>query len=184
MKTKLISLVCASVMSLSMAYAANTNTQVTTATASAPVELLYTQMANSASVKLNQNQQSATLTLNNVNNKTTWFSDRPVRESGVVGTKHFVSQWQTGGSKSFQTDPPNANIVALRSSNAHLQANPKSLGSFELSNPTYNAKTKTLSYTIKSISGKLKNINHLNDVVLFIDSQIPMFGCTPSGKGC
>src|SRR5665213_1061906 len=103
MKAKIISLVCASFLTLSSAYATQMHLDRQAANKSAThADLLYTQMADSASLKLNPDHQSATLTLNQVDNKTTWFTDRPERQGGVINTAKFISEWQAGGTNSFQ----------------------------------------------------------------------------------
>lgn len=41
----------------------------------------------------------------------TWFTDRPVRDAGIMPLTDFVAQWSKGGTDGFKTDPPNVSIV-------------------------------------------------------------------------
>ncbi len=52
----------------------------------------------------------STLTLTGVDEKTGWFTDRPVREAGQVDTVGFVRAWGEGPD-SFAADPPNADFT-------------------------------------------------------------------------
>jgi hypothetical protein len=61
-----------------------------------------------------QNSKHATLAdgllrLSDVNPSTLYFSDRPERIVGHVGTKRFVDHWASGAN-SFEADPPNATL--------------------------------------------------------------------------
>ncbi len=57
----------------------------------------------------NQSGQHATLQLDGVDPSTIWFTDRPVRDSGVIATSQFAKEWEDG--QTFQQDPPNAALV-------------------------------------------------------------------------
>ena len=54
----------------------------------------------------------ATLTLQEVTPSTLYFSDRPQRIVGHMGTADFVELWGEGGN-SFEEDPPNAVLAFL-----------------------------------------------------------------------
>lgn len=52
---------------------------------------------------------SATLVMLDVDDHAIWFTDRPVRDSGVQPTAELAANWDPG--QSFATDPPNAALV-------------------------------------------------------------------------
>ena len=72
----------------------------------AAASLLFTQYADSAKVERIRGKRWKVI-LNDVDPKTLWFTDRPVREAGRMGTASFVRQWTSYG---FTALPPNAVI--------------------------------------------------------------------------
>jgi hypothetical protein len=101
------------------------------------VELLFVQNATSGSF------DGKTLTLRGVG-PTLFFSDRPERITGQVGTSDFVGHW-TKGADNFAASPPNATLSVFGA---------KEVGSsvVVLTNPKLDR--NTLSYTVKVLEGK------------------------------
>lgn len=145
------------------------------------VSLLFVQTANSGSFI--KNDDNYTLTLTNVSPYTTYFSDRPLRISGVSSTEEFVESW-CYGANSFDSDPPNAAINILGADDS------EDVIIVELFNPVYDAEKETLQYDAKIISNSLsENLqNHqmradasipeeFDDVSLFIDNSARCTAC-------
>src|SRR5262245_38243238 len=117
---------------------------------STKVELLFVQNATSGSF------DGTTLTLRGVG-PTLFFSDRPERIAGQVGTSDFVGHW-TKGADNFAASPPNATLSVFGA---------KEIGSsvVVLTNPKLDR--NTLSYTVKVLEGKPPA--SFNEASLFID---------------
>jgi len=145
------------------------------------ISLLFVQTAKSGSfIKNNGNY---TLTLNNISSYTTYFSDRPLRISGISSTEEFVASW-CDGTNSFDSDPPNAAINILDADHS------ENVIIVELFNPVYDAEKETLQYDARIISNSLsENLkNHqmmadaeipeeFDDVSLFIDNSARCTAC-------
>jgi len=71
------------------------------------INLLFVQNAHSAKL------ENGVLTLSQVGASTLYFSDRPERVTGHVGTDVFLEHWTDGGEDSFENDPPNAVLSVL-----------------------------------------------------------------------
>ncbi len=135
------------------------------------VDLLFVQVAPQATLTASQ------LVLNNVYSKTIWFSDRPVRRAGFVNTSDFVKVWQKGrGKGSFNQTPPNAAMIDATVQSHHLKEVRSDV--VELTSPSYNEKTKQLTYEVKFLKSDQapKNIQSFTDVSLFIDGCDNGFG--------
>ena len=116
------------------------------------VQLLFVQSATSGTY------DGKTLTLNGVPS-TTYFSDRPNRIVGHMGSGSFVEQWAKG-KDSFKTDPPNAVLSVLGENGA-------SDAVIELSNPQI--KGDRISYQVKLLDGQPPKT--FNTAALFIDGK-------------
>jgi hypothetical protein len=57
----------------------------------------------------NPSPSKVTLVMEGVDPSAIWFTDRPVRESGVMSTSQLTAKWNDGAT--FQVDPPNAALV-------------------------------------------------------------------------
>ncbi len=141
--------------------------EVTSQKATVPpqkVSLLFVQVAQSATLSAN------TLTLLNVDPKTLWFSDRPVRKAGVIETGAFIQKWKTG-SNSFQQNNPNAALtdITLEAKNL-VEITPKAI---ELSHPIYNSSKHSLTYQVKFLNKNMAptSAKQFMDVSLFIDNN-------------
>jgi len=161
-KTKLICLITILLLSVStFSFAKNSNKKV-----------LFTQTAEYAVFTPLKNKKNwYRLTLNNIHNKTIWFTDRPDRQAGVLSTQKFVNLWSKG-KDSFQKNNPNGSLVSLVDNMKGMNLN--KVGVFRLATPIYNSKTKTLSYDVYSLYSTVPQKTSkegLHEVALFIDSS-------------
>jgi pyruvate/2-oxoglutarate dehydrogenase complex dihydrolipoamide acyltransferase (E2) component len=117
---------------------------------STKVELLFVQNATSGSF------DGKTLTLKGVG-PTLFFSDRPERIAGQVGTSDFVGHW-TKGADNFAASPPNATLSIFGTKDVSSSV-------VVLTNPKLDR--NTLSYTVKILEGKVPAT--FNESSLFID---------------
>ena len=121
-------------------------------------EFLYVQEARSGSFT-EQEDGTYELLLRNVSENTTYFVDRPYRESGKESTQAFVDLWGAG-QDSFRNNPPNAAVSFQGTADSVV---------VELSDPAYDAEAKTLTYTAHAVgAGTFPKI--MSDVSVFIDS--------------
>lgn len=166
--TSLGALLCSAV------FATSTISTTSTAKPKPKVEMLFTQMAQSASLTPIKNKSGwYKLTLTGVNGSTTWFTDRPQRKTGVVATSQFVQDW-TKGKASFSSDAPNASMVYLT---GHKPVHVQKQVVMKLTNPIYSAKSKTLSYDVNLVGNSVTLAKNGREVVLFIDSAPCFFIC-------
>ena len=110
--------------------------------------------------------ESYTLTLQGMDDKVLFFSDRPVRTAGCITMTQFMSDWAKGNN-SFKANPPNAAIV-----HAALKTNDEGIAQaipVELTNPVLT--TNGWSFKLKDLQGKI-SIGSYNRVSVFVDSQI------------
>jgi hypothetical protein len=119
--------------------------------------------------KISVENNQAFLTLHPVRH-IMYFSDRPIRKSGGMKVEKFLAMWsKAGGNNSFQKDAPNAALVAaLESDQAYHTDN-----FLTLSNPTYDKKSQTLTFSIAPLNTKEKiKAETLKETALFIDNII------------
>jgi len=130
---------------------------------------LFFQTANTATIKKSQdNSGTHTIVLHNVSPYVTRFSERPFRNAAVIPIQALLDLWQVQEGDSFKTNPPNAAI------SAHLVNNTMEPQTYTvvLTNPVYQAKQKTLTYTVKSLHGSptaLPDSATFNNTTVFID---------------
>ena len=120
-----------------IAQGGNGNGNVTGAT------FLFIQGAQSGSVS-EVNATTSTLELNNVSDKTIFFSDRPDRIVGSANTTDFIGNWSIG-ENNFALDPPNAALILDDEVQRHLAV-------IELFNPEYNQEANTLKFDITAVN--------------------------------
>ncbi len=133
------------------------------------IQYLYVQTAKAADLKPIQNTpNSYTLTLKDVHPQMTCFSDRPSRVIGVVPVKKFIRDWNEPAATetdSFKKDAPNGNLSGVNPAN-HDLTNILVV----LTNPSYDDKEKTLTYTVTKIDSSEKfSPQQLQNVTLLID---------------
>lgn len=93
------------------------------------------------------------ITLTNVIPFVSFVGDRPSRAIGQISLERYLKLWQAEGKNSFRNSPPNAIVHGI----SGPEKNP-SYFALELSDPKYNAETKTLEYTAKALKGENSNI--------------------------
>ncbi len=106
-----------------------------------------------------------TLTLQDMDNKVLYFSDRPVRRAGFMTVDNFMSGW-TKGSDSFQANPPNAAIV-----HAKLKTDDKGIAQalpVELMNPK--ATDNGWGFHLKDLEGTI-SVGSYNGVSVLVDGK-------------
>jgi len=85
------------------------------------------------------------MTLYGVPAQTVFFTDRPQRVVGNIGTDQFVAKWTTDtGPNGFAKDPPNAAVSVFELSGVKSAI-------VELTNPRLNG--NNLSYNVKVLQG-------------------------------
>ncbi|MBV9167168.1 MAG: hypothetical protein JO321_11095 [Solirubrobacterales bacterium] len=99
------------------------------------------------------------LTLNGVTPSTLYFSDRPKRIVGHMGTADFVDLWGEG-ENSFEEDPPNAVLAFLEPGDEVPED-----AVIVIQRPRLQG--GQLTYAIETLDGKLPD--HAGPVTLFID---------------
>ena len=122
---------------------------------------IFVQTASEATITKSTEPHTYQLTLNNISNHATYFSDRPSRTSNIMTIESFLASWNKG----FLKDSPNASLSGV--------AQDKLVNfPMELTQPSYNAASKTLTYIVHPLEGKESAIPHnlrMTDVSLFID---------------
>ena len=103
-------------------------------------KFLFIQSAQSGSVS-EINATTSTLELNDVTDKTIFFSDRPDRIVGSANTTDFIGNWSIG-ENNFAVDPPNAVLIVDDIEQREDYA------IIELFNPQYDPEANTLKYDI------------------------------------
>lgn len=88
--------------------------------------------------------KSYRLTLRNVDERTTWFADRPVRHAGGTPTARLVAGWDIGRDN-FAQDPPNAALVV------HEPSGRADTLVMELFSPIYDQANDQLTFTAKAL---------------------------------
>ncbi len=126
------------------------------------VELLFLQQADSGSIVVDNDKPGCyTLTLANLHQHVLYFSDQPKRKAGRLTLKEFLETW------SHDRIKPNVAMQAF----AVNREDVKEINMVAvLSNPKYNAKNQSMTYTACPISSSkiMANLN-LRSVNLFID---------------
>lgn len=135
------------------------------------ITLLFIQQANSGSLVPIKNKKYAyQLILNNVKKKTLYFSDQPKRVVGSLSTAAFIAM--IADNKKHYSIMPNVAIQGYRIKNGKIiEINRIAV----LSNPKYNSKTKTVTYSATLLGqAKFKPLkHHLMDITLFFDNIRP-----------
>ena len=132
---------------------------------------LFVQSAGTVKIEASNTHSSVyKVTLKNVSPYVTYFSDRPYRNTSTMATEKFVELWHKPKGNSFLHNPPNADLVAIQTGffSDHKLIN----FVVELSQPHYDAKSKTLTYIAKPLKGSdtptIPSVT-LHHVFLFID---------------
>lgn len=135
------------------------------------VKYFFTQTARYATLEKHSDKPDwYSLVLHDIQPETLWFSDRPLRHSGVISIHDFIKQWDQGA-MSFAAVNPNANLVAVIDKEG---IRTQTQGVFVLSEPQYDEATRNLSYKVFSLHKPFHEAfksGQLHHVALFIDSS-------------
>jgi hypothetical protein len=97
--------------------------------------------------------------LRSVSNSTIFFSDRPQRIAGHIGTDEFVDLW-SAGEDSFANDPPNAVL-------AFVEGGKQAPNDVVITITDPRLEAHDLSYAMSVLEGRLPR--HASGCTLFID---------------
>lgn len=148
---------------------AGCSTTAKTKTTSAPVQLMFVQSAEDATV----DPATRTLRLMKVNPQTLYFSDRPVREAGHYTMSEYLGAW-SHGKDDFNVDPPNATL-SVYEPNRKEQV----MAVIKISNPVVDG--ADLLYTYQVIEGAMPMTG--GATALFIDWVAARPGVGRGGVG-
>ena len=149
------------------------------------VSLLYVQTATSGTFQPLPGTNKYRMVLSDVSPRAVYFSDRPNRIAGQVSTKEFLDKIGLGG----PLDPNAAIEIAEGTPDSDLVI-------AALSNPTYDAQTRTLGYDVALLQTPRKGLAVYSDcadrrlppnfgaVALFIDDEPCPIACTRQGQCC
>lgn len=137
-------------------------------------KLLFVQSASEGAVELDGGR-GGVLSLEEVNAQTIWFTDRPDRDTGHMGTGEFVASWVLYG---FDGEPPNAALSIV-----DAEARRDTLVVELMEQPTYDPRRESMSVPIQILEeadGELGNSftadegvpPRFSDVSLFIDDAV------------
>ncbi|OGT47828.1 MAG: hypothetical protein A3E83_03120 [Gammaproteobacteria bacterium RIFCSPHIGHO2_12_FULL_41_20] len=165
-------LTCSLPIAVIAATADITSTKVSTE-AKQKVSLLFVLRAETGVIA--KTDDGYTLTLQGVDDKVLYFSDRPVRKAGFITMTQLMNDWAKG-KNSFQANPPNAAIV-----HASLKSNEKGVAQaipVELTNPV--ATANGWLFHVADLHGKI-SIGSYHEVSVFIDDSLG-FVCYGRGE--
>jgi hypothetical protein len=135
------------------------------------VSVLFIQIADKGMMTPMKNKPGFyQLKLTGVKEYVQFFTDRPTRVAGIYPTEKFLQQWQKGTSAtSFNHIPPNAALSAVE---VGVLKNEMVNTVIQLSDPSYNAKRGTLTYTARTLTGTASPIpqRKFKNIALFIDN--------------
>ena len=131
---------------------------------------LFVQSAHKASIQIKDKAAGTyTITLHDIPGYVTAFTERPSKKTEAISIEKFLNLWANNSKESFKHKPPNVDINGvIESSNTEDPIN----FLVELTEPLYNSQEKTLTYTMKALTGNVNslpesaNLNHVN---LFVD---------------
>ncbi|BCA94133.1 hypothetical protein TUM19329_04940 [Legionella antarctica] len=139
---------------------------------SVPPNYMFLQNAKLGILKSTKKQGIYQLILTNVQPYVTYFSDRPNRITGLMSIDNFLKEWQSNVTSGFKKDAPNVGIEGIKL-NAFSRSQPISVV-MVLSNPIYDKKANTLTYTAHELDAKyapvVKDGTKLENIALFIDN--------------
>ena len=148
----------------------------TTFAASAPKEdYFYIQRATFGVFKKLGHTNTYQLTLRGIDPYVVYFSDRPVRQAGLLTTEQFYQQWNSQQSNSFNKDAPNVGFFGVR---VHRLFKGKDINdAITLSEPQYNLARNRITYTatiLTTNAASLPKKFKVKNIVLFFDPYCPM----------
>jgi len=143
------------------------------------VSFLFGITGQQTSIEPIEGTDSYRVRISGTNNTVTWFSDRPVRESGTTTANLLMDLWN---GSSFVSDPPNSALV--------MRDGPAS-GTVVVKASRPKFKNGIIAFTVTPIESKSALPMQAESVSLFIDNFTPLNGSAlvaclknPSAAGC
>lgn len=115
------------------------------------INLLFVLTAKTAILKANKSGLY-TLTFIDVNPYLTYYTNRPNRTQGLAAIENFMKAWNVEPN-SFQTNPPNAVITAVKINN--LENINQQFYIFTLTSPKYSRQQNAMQFIVKPLSQKI-----------------------------
>ena len=135
----------------------------------------YLYMMHAEEAKFEKILDRYDLIMEKVDDKVTYFTERPDRKAGFMKTSYFIGHWNKGD-ESFKEDPPNASIHAIMTD---TEGGQELLHIVELTAPMYDPVNKTVRFTVRQIdSNSTIQPKTVTKVTLMIDRGAigPMYG--------
>lgn len=108
------------------------------------------------------------LTMVNVNERVTFFSEGPVREAGFVDLGKFLKAWESDEAE-LKGASPSAGLIAVISDEVGKK---EEMHALILSHPRYVASEKRLTFVVESVNmNKPLHAGRMNTVTLFMDGS-------------
>ncbi|MFN0065368.1 MAG: hypothetical protein ACKVOH_03945 [Chlamydiales bacterium] len=132
---------------------------------SPPVEFLFIVHGKKGDFVRNpDNLKQGTLSIQGVNKRVIFFSDRPVRDAGSIPMQKFIDLWHTG-TMNFNDVPPNAGFVFFENNDKKFSDIP-----VKITLPSYDEQRNTLTLQVDSLIGDFEEDKAgMLEVTLFID---------------
>ncbi|MBI2784917.1 MAG: hypothetical protein HYX60_00845 [Legionella longbeachae] len=128
------------------------------------VSVLFVQTAPSAKIKsMGETNKFLKITLDKVNSKVIYFSNRPKRVYGKLEAEKFTVMWESY----FKKNPPNVAIQTSYQTRGDKMKEFTLIGT--LTNPVYDSKAHSMTYTIQLEKGQQVTRHQLGQTTLFFD---------------
>jgi microcystin-dependent protein len=127
----------------------------------AETSILFSLTADGGTLTPAKGKDRFILTLRKVDRRAVWFTDRPARKSGALGSRALFGAWARLG---FAKDPPNAALTVLRGRRTSDAV------AVELGTPRYNVKARTVRFSARALPGATGGLEHLRRKV---DDRVP-----------
>lgn len=132
---------------------------------------MFIQTAKSGQIyKIKDSKNLYSLTLHDIAPYVNYFTDRPVRKTGLLPIDKFTQLWTNTDANNFKVDPPNVAIESVSIKFLIHRKNVKMVA--EVTNPKYDAVSHSITYQLRFLTEapNIKKPVHLGYTVLFFDS--------------
>lgn len=136
--------------------------------------ILFIQTAREAVIErdLGEARGTYSLTLKGVQPNLAYFGDQPQRLAGKVPLDTFLNDWSRGrGVMSYSGAAGGLNGALVTTSTTPSNVTDVSESLIILSEPSYDARTQELKFTIRNMSGTKLQIGRHSNPILFIDNN-------------
>lgn len=165
LSTILAGLLSLGVIAPALADTSGNNSTMQSTKANKQVQILFVMSAQSGVIKKASNGYA--LTLYQVDPKTLWFTDRPIRKAGFISTHKFIALWP----KEFKASQPNGAMVHV-GMKAKLNGVTHAMA-MELENPVISSDGSVI-WQVRPLAGDPLVIGKVHNVRIFIDLTVPM----------